>query len=331
MRSVFSSRAVAGAGLLSQFRSLSFKDFGLPPYQCDYFTLFDVSRELDPSRFDTSAIQSAYRKLQTVYHPDQHHALDSHIQRLANSTKVPIEKVSQEAEAILKDGSSYVGAGAATLRDPYRRARYMMHLINAEERAVARGWEAGGAKANAIQMRISDEEAFALTRTCDNAERDKGGAPEGSEEADATSVVGGAVDELWQRATQGAASSSVRTDVDFLQAMFEHNVELSEIKEEIEPALAVPHGSTHQTSLKELKEKVAVDDNELMATAIEAFASYASARRDFESAVDALSSQGDDAKIGALRPYASRSAGFKVAVLKWTYTQNLLRGIKEVE
>lgn len=317
-------------------------EMGLPDYKMDYFTLFTVSRQLDAKKFESAKLQSEYRKFQSVYHPDQLHALDGKIKDVATSSKVEVAKVTEDVEELLKDGSSYVGSGVATLKDSYRRARYMMHLIGAEEKFVEEYWNSSGTTTTTtvddIKMAISNEKAFNLTRTCDNAERDRAGVvAEDAEDSNAevsSSSSSSEVAKIWAATTQAHASSTVRDDTDFLEEMFEFNVALCEVKEDIEPALTVTSGSAQQAALKSLKEDVLVDDAKLMEAAVAAFEEYAVARGKFESEWKTCiggATIDEGAQLSILTPYSDMSSKFKIAVLKWTYTQNLLRGIKELE
>ncbi|AOU98223.1 Fe-S protein assembly co-chaperone HscB [Acidihalobacter yilgarnensis] len=81
---------------------LSGFDFGR-----DYFELFGQPRlfAIDPTALDTR-----YRELQGLYHPDRHAGGEARDRRLA------------------VQASAWVNEGYQTLRDPARRARYLLEL-----------------------------------------------------------------------------------------------------------------------------------------------------------------------------------------------------------
>ena len=193
-------------------------------------------------------------------------------------------------------------------------------------------WKSTAPVDASLKMAISSDKAFNLTRTCDNAERDRAGVASVDDDAnDEATQPSGEVSKMWAATSQAHASSAVRDDTDFLEEMFEFNVTLSDVKEEIEPALTVTSGSAQQAALKSLKEDVLADDAKLMEAAVAAFEEYAVARGKFESEWKGCIGGDETAQLATLAPYSELSSKFKIAVLKWTYTQNLLRGIKELE
>lgn len=75
--------------------------------QQDFFTLFDLPQRF---KFDGDALDRRYRELQTQVHPDKSAHLSDAEQRLA------------------MQGSTRVNEGYQTLRDPIKRARYLLSL-----------------------------------------------------------------------------------------------------------------------------------------------------------------------------------------------------------
>lgn len=82
--------------------SLTEFDFGR-----DYFELFGISRGFN---VDSRELDENYRTLQGIYHPDRYANKGPHERRLA------------------VQASSWVNEGYQTLRDPARRARYLLEL-----------------------------------------------------------------------------------------------------------------------------------------------------------------------------------------------------------
>lgn len=73
----------------------------------DYFDLFDLPRRFD---IETEQLESRYRELQGIYHPDRYMNEEARDRRLA-------------AQA-----SAWVNEGYHILRTPERRARYLLEL-----------------------------------------------------------------------------------------------------------------------------------------------------------------------------------------------------------
>lgn len=73
----------------------------------DYFDLFDLPKSFD---IETDKLESGYRELQGIYHPDRYISAEARDRRLA-------------AQA-----SAWVNEGYLILRTPDRRARYLLEL-----------------------------------------------------------------------------------------------------------------------------------------------------------------------------------------------------------
>lgn len=81
--------------------------FDLETARRDYFSLFDLPRR---QALDTGRLEALYRDIQARVHPDKHAHLSDAEQRMA------------------MQWATHVNEAYQTLKDPLKRARYLLHL-----------------------------------------------------------------------------------------------------------------------------------------------------------------------------------------------------------
>ena len=87
--------------------------FDLETLRQDFFTLFGLKRQ---QGLDADQLELLYRDIQTKVHPDKHAHLSGSEKRLA------------------MQWSTHVNEAYQTLKDPLRRARYLLHLAGHDVR-----------------------------------------------------------------------------------------------------------------------------------------------------------------------------------------------------
>eukprot|EP00758_Cryptobia_borreli_P006476 Tbor_TRINITY_DN5157_c4_g3::TRINITY_DN5157_c4_g3_i1::g.26136::m.26136 len=151
----------------------------LPTYKTDYFTLFGLERT---STIDTEKLKTNYRKFQLLYHPDNinnfklpltsndssNGSLSSTHEEYNNNNKQSDESMHlNTVKDILYEASSYASAAYHTLRDPYRRCRFLAALMDAEEYAIDSGTVS-------IPLLPTQESYYLASLAADDSEKSRG-------------------------------------------------------------------------------------------------------------------------------------------------------------